>query len=121
MSRTLRRICQWFVLSIVIAALGQDHKSQIGREVAIPTHLQDGDEFTISTAELIQFGAKLFNAKFTVQEGAGRPLSKGTGMPISDLSSPIVFPRNFDRISSPDANACSVVTMSLFQVLGATA
>ena len=107
MSKTLRRICQCFVVLIVIAALGQDHKSQIGREVAIPTHLQDGEEFTIPTTELIQFGAKLFNAKFTVQEGAGRPLSKGTGAPISDPGSPLVFPRNFDRVSSPDANACS--------------
>ena len=110
MSKTLRRICQCFVLSplaIVIAASGQVSNSQIGREVAIPIHLQDGEEFTIPTAELIQFGAKLFNAKFTIQEGAGRPLSKGTGAPISDPSSPLVFPRNFDRISSPDANACS--------------
>ena len=110
MSKTLRRIWQCFVLSpfaIVIAAFGQVSNSQIGREVAIPIHLQDGEEFTIPTAELIQFGAKLFNAKFTIQEGAGRPLSKGTGAPISDPSSPLVFPRNFDRISSPDANACS--------------
>ena len=111
MSRTFRRICRWFVvlyqLATVIVALGQVPNPQIGREVAIPTHLQDGEEFTIPTAELIQFGSKLFSAKFTVQEGAGRPLSKGTGAPISDPSSPLVFPRNFDRISSPDANACS--------------
>lgn len=76
MSKTLRRIWQCFVLSpfaIVIAAFGQGSNSQIGREVAIPIHLQDGEEFTIPTAELIQFGAKLFNAKFTIQEGAGRP------------------------------------------------
>jgi mono/diheme cytochrome c family protein len=56
---------------------------------------------------LIRYGAQLFSAKFTVQEGAGRPLSKGTGAPISDPSSPLVFPRNFDRLSSPEANACS--------------
>ncbi|GAC1440051.1 MAG: hypothetical protein NVSMB58_37090 [Terriglobales bacterium] len=42
-----------------------------------------------------------------MQEGAGRPLSKGTGAPLSDSTSPLVFPRNFDRISSPEANACS--------------
>jgi hypothetical protein len=48
-----------------------------------------------------------FHAKFTAQEGAGRPLSKGTGAPLSDLSSALVFPRNFDRISSPDSNSCS--------------
>src|SRR5262249_51776355 len=31
----------------------------------------------------------------------------GTGAPISDPSSLLTFPRNFDRLSSPDANACS--------------
>jgi hypothetical protein len=75
--------------------------------VAIPIHLQDGEEFTTPKAQLIQFGAQLFNAKFTVQEGVGRPMTKGTGAPLSDPSSPLVFPRNFDRISSPDANSCS--------------
>jgi hypothetical protein len=111
MSKTFRRACQWLValspLAIAIAALGQSPGSQVGREVAIPIHLQDGEEFTVSIPHLIQFGAQLFNAKFTIQEGAGRPLSKGTGASISDPSSPLVFPRNFDRLSSPDANSCS--------------
>src|SRR6266849_2227895 len=110
MTKTHRRTCTWlFLLSsfIAIAASGQGSSSQVGREVAIPVHLQDGEEFTIPKLQLIQFGAQLFNAKFTVQEGAGRPMTKGTGAPISDSSSPLVFPRNFDRISSPDANSCS--------------
>ncbi len=110
MTKTQRRTCTWlFLLSsfIAIAASGQGSSSQLGREVAIPVHLQDGEEFTIPKLQLIQFGAQLFNAKFTVQEGAGRPMTKGTGAPISDSSSPLVFPRNFDRISSPDANSCS--------------
>src|SRR5215472_10161420 len=92
---------------IVIPVLSQSPSSPIGREVAIPVHLQDGEEFTVSIPQLIQYGAQLFNAKFTAQEGAGRPKSKGTGATLSDPSSPLVFPRNFDRISSPDANACS--------------
>jgi hypothetical protein len=70
-------------------------------------HLQDGEEFTTPLRHLIEYGSRLFNAKFTIQEGAGRPQSKGTGAPISDPSSPLVFPRNFDRLSSPDANSCS--------------
>jgi hypothetical protein len=110
-SETLRRTCRWLaalsLFVVVIPVLGQSPSSQIGREVAIPAHLQDGEEFTVSIPQLIQYGAQLFNAKFTAQEGAGRPKSKGTGAPISDPSSPLVFPRNFDRISSPDANACS--------------
>ncbi len=111
MSKTFRRTCRWLLalspFALVIAALGQSPSSQVGREVAISIHLQDGEEFTTSIGQLIQYGAQLFNAKFTVQEGAGRPLSKGTGGPISDPSSPLVFPRNFDRFSSPEANACS--------------
>jgi hypothetical protein len=42
-----------------------------------------------------------------VQEGAGRPLSKGTGAPLTDPRKPLVFPRNFNRISGPDTNSCS--------------
>ena len=95
------------ILSMSLTAFGQSSKSEIGREVAIPRHLQDGDEFNISLSQLIDYGADLFTAKFTIQEGAGRPLTKGTGAPLSDPSSPLVFPRNFDRISSPEANACS--------------
>ena len=111
MSKTRCRTCVWLAVLplfvIVIPVLGQSPSSQIGREVAIPVHLQDGEEFTVSIPQLIQYGAQLFNAKFTIQEGAGRPLSKGTGAPLSDPSSPLVFPRNFDRISSPDSNGCS--------------
>jgi hypothetical protein len=81
--------------------------AQVGAEIAIPAHLQDGEEFTTPLPQLLEYGAKLFNAKFTVQEGAGRPLSKGTGAAVSDPSSPLVFPRNFNRLSSPEANACS--------------
>jgi hypothetical protein len=80
---------------------------KIGEEVAVPVHLQDGDEFTISTKDLIAFGQKLFTAMWTSQEGAGRPLSKGTGAPLADPSDPLVFPRNFNRISGPDTNSCS--------------
>jgi hypothetical protein len=95
------------LLLIAIAALGEGSGSQVGRELAIPRHLQDGDEFTTPLPQLIQYGKQLFTAKFTVEEGAGRPNSKGTGAPISDPTLPLVFPRNFDRLSSPDSNACS--------------
>src|SRR5713226_5150626 len=111
MSKTLRRTCRWcaFLTSFLVAmvAWAQNPSSQVGREVAIPSHLQDGEEFNTPVSQLIRYGAQLFNAKFTIQEGAGRPQSKGTGAPISDPSSPLVFPRNFDRLSSPEANACS--------------
>ncbi len=110
MTKTVRYFFRCALLSPLLmatVAFGQGSDHQVGHEVAIPVHLQDGEEFTISTAELIRYGAQLFSAKFTIEEGAGRPKSKGTGAPISDPSSPLVFPRNFDRLSSPDANSCS--------------
>jgi hypothetical protein len=87
-------------------AFAQSSSAQIGHEVAIPRHLQDGEEFTVSLRQLIDYGSQLFNAKFTSQEGAGRPLTKGTGSRVSDPTSPLVFPRNFDRVSGPEANSC---------------
>src|SRR6202790_1673603 len=83
--------------------------AQIGREVAVPRHLQDGEEYQITIPQLVAFGEKLFTAKWTIQEGQGRPNTKGTGPapPLSNPSEPLVFPRNFNRISGPDANSCS--------------
>src|SRR5581483_4024642 len=62
----------------------------IGRELSIPVHLQDGQEFQISLKELLFYGEKLFSANWTIQEGAGRPLTKGTGNPLSDPTQPLV-------------------------------
>jgi hypothetical protein len=81
--------------------------SKIGQEVAVPVHLQDGQEFQMTAAQLAAFGKKLFTAMWTSQEGAGRPMTKGTGNPISDATSPLVFAHNFNRISGPDTNSCS--------------
>ncbi len=86
---------------------GTEGLAQIGREVSVPKHLQDGEEFQISLPELLEHGKRLFTAVWTDQEGGGRPLTKGTGNPLSDLSAPLVFPRNFNRISAPDANSCA--------------
>jgi Di-haem oxidoreductase, putative peroxidase len=106
--KTLARFTEIMLLACCSAlAVAAQTQTQVGREVAIPVHLQDGDEFNTPLRQLIQYGAQLFNAKFTIQEGAGRPFSKGTGAPISDPSSPLLFPRNFDRVSAPEANACS--------------
>jgi hypothetical protein len=103
----------WLVTAGLLACTGvtglecaQGQNRVIGSEVSIKRHLQDGEEFEIAISDLVKFGESLFKAKFTVQEGAGRPMSKGTGAVISDLSAPLVFPRNFDRLSSPEANSC---------------
>jgi hypothetical protein len=97
-------VCFW----ALTAGVREGH-SQVGREVAIPRHLQDGEEYQITIPQLIAFGEKLFTAKWTIQEGQGRPNTKGNapGPRLSDPSEPLVFPRNFNRISRPDSNSCS--------------
>src|SRR5260370_30325384 len=82
-------------------------QSSIGREVAIDRHLQDGDEFSIPLPDLLAHGKRLFTAVWAIEEGGGRPLAKGTGAKLSDPSSPLEFPRNFNRISAPDAKSCA--------------
>jgi hypothetical protein len=92
---------------VVAGVLTTRVMAQIGVEVAVPAHLQDGQEYTTPIRQLIRFGEQLFTAMWTVQEGAGRPLTKGTGSPLSDPSAPLVFPRQFNRVSAPDTNSCS--------------
>ncbi len=58
-------------------------------------------------AKLIAFGKSLFTARFTTEDGLGRPLTKGTGAPLSDPSSPLVFPRNENRIFGPESQSCA--------------
>lgn len=102
MYRTMQYLC---ALAAVAVAYGQP--AQIGREVAIPRRLQNGEEFQVSLTTLLDFGKRLFTANWTVQEGQGRPLAKGNGNPLSDPSSPLIFPRNFNRLSAPEANSCA--------------
>jgi len=61
----------------------------------------------VTTNALLEHGRMLFTAVWTIQEGGGRPLTKGTGNPLSDPTNPLIFPQNFNRISAPDANSCS--------------
>src|SRR5215469_4315355 len=80
--------------------------SRIGQEVSIPRHLQDDEEFSVPVKDLLDYGKKLFMANWTEQEGAGRPLMKGTGTALSDPAHPLVGMRAFNRISGPEANSC---------------
>ena len=73
MSQTSLKICRSLAFLspflVAVVAWSQNPNSQVGREVAIPSHLQDGEEFSTSVSQLIRYGAQLFNARFTVQEG----------------------------------------------------
>lgn len=79
----------------------------IGSEVSVSERLNDGQEFTLPLAKILEVGSKIFSANWTSQEGGGRPLTKGNGNSLLPSSAPLVFPRNFNRISAPDANSCS--------------
>src|SRR6185436_14519186 len=85
----------------------RERESSIGRELSVPTHLRDGEEFTIPLEKLLAHGKLLFSANWTEQEGGGRPLTKGTGRTLSDPSRPLTGSRAFNRISAPDANSCA--------------
>lgn len=108
------RILSLSALALCAAVSAQ----QIGREVSVPNHLNDGEEYLVGTRALLAHGQRLFEAMWTNQEGGGRPLTKGNGAPVSDPTSPLVFPRAFNRISAQDANSCAGCHNAPFGVPG---
>jgi len=92
--------------------------SSIGREVSVPRHLADGEEFSIPLADLLAHGQRLFEANWTEQEGGGRPLTKGTGRPLADPARPLTGTRAFNRISGPDANSCAGCHNAPYRISG---
>lgn len=99
--------CGWLAFGFAFPIHAHDTEDTIGREVAIPTHLRNGEEWRMPVRELIDFGKTLFTARWTSQEGQGRPLSKGSGDTLTDPASPLIFPRAFNRVSGPDTGSCS--------------
>lgn len=82
-------------------------RAQIGVEKGLPHHLEDGEEYRLSLSELLRHGKRVFSASWTSSDGFGRPRTKGVGSALSDPNDPLVFPRNMNRISAPDANSCA--------------
>ena len=60
-ARELRSLCLALTVSSAVSA-------QIGSEVAVPVHLQDGREFTTPLGKLLKFGKSLFTANWTIEE-----------------------------------------------------
>jgi len=90
---------------LVVAAFSLLAADGIGVEKSVARHLVDGEP--VPLLDLLAHGKLLFNANWTEQEGGGRPLSKGNGRPLADLSQPLSGARAFNRISAPDANSCA--------------
>lgn len=78
----------------------------IGAEVGARKRLPEGDLDRLSLDEVLRIGRLLFDAVWTSQEGGGRPLTNGVGGALVDPGAPLDFPRNFNRVSGPDANSC---------------
>src|SRR5206468_2582347 len=116
--RSFARVAGVVVIVCCVALTTVRSQSPVGREVAIPRHLTDGEEFSTPLHQLLDFGQKLFTAVWTVEEGGGRPMTKGTGNPLTDPGSPLVFPRNFNRISAPEANSCAGCHNAPFGIAG---
>ncbi len=114
----LRLVISWIFVVFVSTYTMELRASEIGKEVSVPKHLQDGEEYLLSIRELLAHGEKLFAANWTIQEGAGRPLTKGTGTRLTDAKNPLRFPRSFNRISAPDANSCAGCHNSPFGITG---
>ena len=113
--KQLRLACVFWMIPLSLSAQSAD---QIGREVSSYERLEDGEEFDISLDELLRRGKALFEAQWTSQEGGGRPMTTGTGKPLADPTDPLLFPRNFNRVSAMDSNSCAGCHNAPFGVSG---
>lgn len=92
--------------------------AEVGEERSSYLRLEEGEEHRLSLRQLLDRGERLFTAEWTPIEGGGRPLTKGTGAPLSDTLEPLVFPRNFNRVSARDANSCAGCHNAPFGIAG---
>ena len=111
-SRTPTRIdrtslARWCAGALALLLAGPVARAEIGRELSTYQRLEDGDEYTVSVRELVARGEAAFIANWIPAEGGGRPLTGGTGAPLANPAAPLVFPRNFNRVSAQDANGCA--------------
>lgn len=51
-----------------VICIAQSGSSQIGREVGLSTHLQDGEEYQLSVPQLIEHGRKIFTAFLSLSD-----------------------------------------------------
>jgi mono/diheme cytochrome c family protein len=89
------------------AIVAQSPPVSLGDERAVRRHLASEQEFNLPIPELVEFGRTLFVANWTVDDGAGRPLSKGTGKALLNSAAALRGERAFNRISGPAAMSCA--------------
>ena len=111
----LRNILAFTITVSVAIALPSCHYStteiplepQIGDAAALRYHLSQDDieRDRLSLEQIVERGKFLFTSSFNTLDGAGRP--ETTDLSPDNFRPPRTFPDNFNRISGPDANACS--------------
>lgn len=80
---------------------------QIGDTATLNGHTSQDDieSGSLTLDQIVERGEFLFTASFNTLDGAGRP--ETTDVSPDNFRPPRTFPDNFNRISGPDANACS--------------
>ncbi len=96
-----------FLATVLPAAAGDRTAATPGEERSAYVRTQDADAPLLTIADWLRRGESVFSAQWTPVEGAGRPMSTGTGAPLADGSRPLTFPHNFNRVSARDANSCA--------------
>ena len=91
----------------------------IGSEKAVgESRRRDSEVSAWPISEILLLGSRAFSANWTEQDGGGRPLTKGTGRPLTDSSRPLVDIRAFNRFSGPDANSCAGCHNTPYGIVG---
>ncbi len=84
----------------------QSHSEEliIGDERAVTRHLSLTELQTLDKDQINQHGRMLFDAKFTILDGAGRPAATSAEVPVKRRpgNTPAFF-----RTAGPDSNACN--------------
>lgn len=115
----IRRLHLALLLSgLMLLAAAIANAQQPGEELSSYERLENGQEFDVSIAELLRRGEAAFSAMWTPDQGAGRPFTNGVGNPIADPGDPLMFPRNFNRISAMDSNGCAGCHNAPFGIAG---
>lgn len=111
----LRKILAFTTTAAVAVAITACHNStaefpatpRIGDAPTLSVHTSQDDieNGSLTLDQIVERGEFLFTASFNTLDGAGRP--ETTDVSPDNFRPARTFPDNFNRISGPDANACS--------------
>ncbi len=88
----------------VVSATAQGSDPIIGDERAVQAHISLSELKSMTGKDLLAHGRDLFDAKFTILDGAGRPAATQAEVPVKRRPGNVPA---FFRTSGPEANACN--------------